>query len=74
MLKLQDNEITQHIHDLADNNDGQLNRDFGEDCVKRFIKTFADNDMREEYEGLWNQNNHWYVESPGCPENCRCRN
>ena len=74
MLQLQDKEIGQHIHDLHDVNDGSLNMDFAENCVCRFIRTFANTEMREDYEAMWNNLNHWHVESPGCPENCRCRN
>ena len=74
MLKLQDKEIGQHIHDLGDNNGGMLNIPFAEDCVRRFVRTFADPDMREEYEHVWNNVEDWRAESPGCPEDCHCRN
>ena len=51
--KLQDKEICQHIHDLADVNDGMLDPSFAEDCVQRFVRTFANTEMRHEYEHLW---------------------
>jgi len=52
-VKLNDNEISQHIHDLADINNGLLVQSFAEDCVRRFVRTFGDTDMRHEYEKLW---------------------
>jgi len=76
MLQLQDKEIGQHIHDLHDVNDGSLNMDFAEDCVCRFIRTFANTEMREEYEDIWNHcGSRCHIDaSPGCLPNCRCRN
>jgi len=51
--KLQDSEISQHIEDLADINNGMLVPSFAEGCVQRFVRTFADTQMRYNYERLW---------------------
>jgi hypothetical protein len=72
--KLEDHEVGQHIHDLADSNYGMIPVDIAEECATIFIRTFADIDMREEYEAIWHDSaKPWSTTSIGCPENCRCR-
>lgn len=81
--KLNDNEVVQHILDL--HNSPLPDDDFaayhqvkspeGDECVHRFIRTFGDKDMREDAEAFQNlSQQNWLVVSPGCPENCHCRN
>jgi cyanate lyase len=50
---LTENEVVQHIHDLHENNVSNLTTTSAEECVRRFIRTFADDDMRRDYEAMW---------------------
>jgi len=50
---LQDEEIMQHMVDLLKANGGRIALPIGDDCVRRFVHTFADDDMKHDYEGMW---------------------
>lgn len=78
LTRLEDEEVCQYMVDLVQfplMEDGSnttlmdFNKDDRDNMVFRFIRTFADVDMREEYESMLST-----FESPGCLPNCNCRN
>ena len=81
--RLEDEEVCQYMVDLArfplmedGSNDMtnsttkvDFNRGDKDDMVFRFIRTFADIDMREEYKNMLST-----FEQPSCLPNCHCQN
>ena len=81
--QLEDEEICQYMVDLVrfplmedglndmtnSTTEVDFTRDDKDDMVFRFIRTFADVDMREEYESMLSK-----FEQPGCLPDCSCRN